>query len=138
MIHCGLAKNSPPEADTRLCFYQLGVGSISKRGGEQFAFNMAKDYEDHCFTWLRLGHGVAYDGFRTHRLLAAEGGYVLTLGSALVRGPVLQKEAHLLPSAGGEVTRDRHGTTSLIISSLESTTPLYKRVLQLSGQAWNS
>lgn len=66
-----MAKYSPPEADTRLCCHQLGIGSITKWGGEQFAFNMAKDYKDHCFSWLCLGHGVAYDGFRTHRLLAA-------------------------------------------------------------------
>lgn len=74
VAHCRLAKYSPPEADTRLCCNQLGVGSVSKGGGEQFALNMAKDYKDHCFAWLSLGHGVAYDDFRTHRLLATEEG----------------------------------------------------------------
>lgn len=111
MVHCGLAKNSPPEADTRLCFYQLGVGSVSKGGGEQFAFNMAKDYKDHCFSWLRLGHGMAYDGFRTHRLLAAEDGIGSHFGLSPSERPSPPGRGPLASLSRTEVTRDRHGTT---------------------------
>lgn len=118
MVHCGLAKNSPPEADTRLGFHQLGVGSVSKRGGEQLAFNMAKNYEDQCFSWLCLGHGVAYDGFRTHRLLAAEEGICSHFRLSPCERPSPSGRGLLASLSREEVIRDRHETSSLRISSL--------------------
>ena len=77
---CKCTRSSPPEADTGLGCNKLGVGSVVEGAGEQQALGLAKDHSDHCISWASLGHGVAHNGLRTHRLLAAGWGAVWHLG----------------------------------------------------------